>query len=106
MTWALLGVGVVALGAFLYWSLVITEGVYLGRRVVAARSVRRQAGDARGRALVARAQRAARSRAVLQAAQGELRRAAVRSRGRNHTESLFARCEILHFIQSCHGGRP
>ena len=35
MIWALLGGGVVVLGAFLYWALVITEGAYLGRRVVA-----------------------------------------------------------------------
>jgi ubiquinone/menaquinone biosynthesis C-methylase UbiE len=35
MTWLLLGMGIVVLGLFFYWALSITEGAYLGRRVVA-----------------------------------------------------------------------
>jgi ubiquinone/menaquinone biosynthesis C-methylase UbiE len=34
LIWALAGLGLVALGLFLYWALVITEGAYLGRPVV------------------------------------------------------------------------
>ena len=34
MAWLVLALGLVALGLFLYWALVITEGAYLGRRVV------------------------------------------------------------------------
>ena len=34
MVWFLIIVGVIAIGLFLYWLLVTTEGVYLGRRVV------------------------------------------------------------------------
>jgi ubiquinone/menaquinone biosynthesis C-methylase UbiE/predicted RNA-binding Zn-ribbon protein involved in translation (DUF1610 family) len=33
--WTLVGTGVVLVGAFLYWAFVITEGAYLGARVVA-----------------------------------------------------------------------
>ncbi len=35
MGWAWLALGLVAVGAFLYWQLIIAEGAYLGRRVVA-----------------------------------------------------------------------
>jgi phosphatidylethanolamine/phosphatidyl-N-methylethanolamine N-methyltransferase len=35
MTWLWISLGVLALGLFLYWALVVTEGAYLGRRVVA-----------------------------------------------------------------------
>jgi ubiquinone/menaquinone biosynthesis C-methylase UbiE len=35
LLWLGLGLGLVVLGLFLYWALVITEGAYLGRRVVA-----------------------------------------------------------------------
>jgi len=34
LIWAFLALGLVALGLFLYWALVITEGVYLGQAVV------------------------------------------------------------------------
>lgn len=34
MGWWALGIGIVALIAFLYWQLIIAEGAYLGRRVV------------------------------------------------------------------------
>jgi ubiquinone/menaquinone biosynthesis C-methylase UbiE len=34
LTWAFLALGLIALGLFLYWSLVITEGAYLGQPVV------------------------------------------------------------------------
>jgi ubiquinone/menaquinone biosynthesis C-methylase UbiE len=36
IVWLGLALGFVALGLFLYWALAITEGAYLGRRVVAA----------------------------------------------------------------------
>ncbi len=35
MTWLWVALGLVALAAFLYWQLIIAEGAYLGRRVVA-----------------------------------------------------------------------
>jgi ubiquinone/menaquinone biosynthesis C-methylase UbiE len=35
MTWLWIALGALALGLFLYWALVVTEGAYLGRRIVA-----------------------------------------------------------------------
>ena len=35
MGWAILVIGIVALGFFLYWQLILAEGAYFGRRVVA-----------------------------------------------------------------------
>jgi len=35
MIWLLVFLGTVVVGLFLYWALVITEGTYLGRRIVA-----------------------------------------------------------------------